>query len=319
MHNSTGAQVAGSQFRRSIRLLFPAAVSLAIIYITWSYISPTYLSHFCEKPGNTLLDTPYRIPNPLVYFNSLFTLLWTTSNYATQAASLAFPTQTLWLLSVIYQQSYTVYMAQVIIPYTLPSWRIKALLLFIFSAFWVQSWAWFSITGLLFADMVHNVSFKTKAQSGIPIPFFRTRFLTWIACALVMLAGFVMQYLWTAWRLEYQNVMLEGHAGLYYSGGLIYKYDVHQPQARDDNYLIMVGMLPLVETYDVWQWILSTPALVYLGRRALSESLVLHYRLYGNSNNDCRLVPRSKHPRIYGWYQTLAALDRNPGVECTDW
>jgi hypothetical protein len=184
--------------------------------------------------------------------------------------------------------------------------------------FWVQSWAWFSITGLLFADMVHNVSFKIKAQSGIPIPFFQTRFPTWITCALVMLAGFVMQYLWTAWRPEYQNVMLEGHAGLYYSGGLNYKYDVHQLQARDDNYLILVGMLGLVETYDVLQWILSTPVLVYLGRRTLSESLVLHCRLCGNSNDDFRLVPRSKHPGIYGRHQTLASLDRNSRANCSD-
>jgi hypothetical protein len=86
-----------------------------------------------------------------------------------------------------------------------------------------------------------------------------------------MLVGFILQYLWTAWRPEYRNVLLEGHAGLYYSGGLNYKYDIHQPQARDDNYLILVGLLGLVETYDILQWVLSSRVLVYLGRRALSK------------------------------------------------
>ncbi|PMD43934.1 hypothetical protein L207DRAFT_552371 [Hyaloscypha variabilis F] len=257
--NATGAQVAGSQFRRSIRLVFPAAISLAVVYITWSCILPSYLSKYAQKSGNTLLETPYQIPTALVYFNSIFNLFWITNDYSSQAASLAFPTQTLWIISVIFQQSYTVYMTMVIIPYTRSSWRVKALLVFILSAFWVQSWAWFSITGLLIADMVHNMSFKTKAQAGIPI-----------ACALVMLVGFILQYLWTAWRPEYRNVLLEGHAGLYYSGGLNYKYDIHQPQARDDNYLILVGLLGLVETYDILQWVLSSRVLVYLGRRALT-------------------------------------------------
>jgi len=87
-----------------------------------------------------------------------------------------------------------------------------------------------------------------------------------------MVAGMVLQYLWTAWRPEYQNVLLEGHAGLYYSGGLNYKYDIHQPQARDDNYLILVGLLGLVETYDMSQWILSFRIFVYMGRRAMSKS-----------------------------------------------
>jgi len=36
--NATGAQVAGSQFRRSIRLVSLAAISLAVVYITWSCI-----------------------------------------------------------------------------------------------------------------------------------------------------------------------------------------------------------------------------------------------------------------------------------------
>jgi hypothetical protein len=164
-------------------------------------------------------------------------------------------------------------MTMIIIPYTRPSWRVKALLIFILSAFWVQSWAWFSITGLLISDMVHNMDFKSKARSGIPIFKSSYRLPTWVAGILLMVAGLVLQYLYTAWRPEYQNVLLEGHAGLYYSGGLNYKYDVHQPQAKDDNYLILVGLLVVVEAYDVVQRILRVSALVYLGRRALSEFL----------------------------------------------
>jgi hypothetical protein len=305
LYNSTGAQVAGSQFRRSIRLLFPAAVSLAIVYIAWSCMSPAYLSHYVEKSGNSLLETPYQLPNALAYFNSVFNLFWTTNNYFTQAASLAFPTQTLWILSVIFQQSYTVYMTMVIIPYTRPSWRVKALLIFILSAFWVQSWAWFSITGLLISDMVHNMDFKSKARAGIPIFKLHLILPTWAACGVIMAAGLILQYLYTAWRPEYQNVLLEGHAGLYYSGGLNYKYDIHQPQARDDNYLILVGLLVLVETYEVLQWVLGSKVLVYLGRRALSEFSFI----VDNTRSRKGLMWRS------GWFLVQSILAYTAGIK----
>jgi hypothetical protein len=60
-------------------------------------------------------------------------------------------------------------MTMVIIPYTRRSWRVKGALLFIITAWWVQSWAWYSITGLLFADMATNMDFKVKAQRGIKV------------------------------------------------------------------------------------------------------------------------------------------------------
>lgn len=272
--NVTGAQVAGGQFRRSIRFLLPVAVSLAIIYIISSTVSPSYLSLYRERSGNTLIERQYQIPNALVYFNSIFDIFWITNDYFTQAASLAFPTQNLWIISVVFQQSYTVYMTMVIIPYTRASWRVKSLPIFILSAFWVRSWAWFSITGLMIADMVHNMDFKRKAQAGIPLSKLRLRWRlpTWIVCGMIMGVGLILQYLFTAWRPQYKNKLLGGHAGLYYTGELNTQYDVNQPQARDDNYLILVGLLVLVESYDFFQWILRFPLFVYMGQRALSKS-----------------------------------------------
>jgi hypothetical protein len=130
-----------------------------------------------------------------------------------------------------------------------------------------------------------------------------------------------MQYLWTAWRPEYQNVLLEGHAGLYYSGGLNYKYDIHQPQARDDNYLILVGLLALVEAYETLQWVLGCAILVYVGRRALSEFPHSHYLRCGSwisfelrANFQYRLVPRAKYTSVHSWHQTLASLDRDSRI-----
>jgi hypothetical protein len=65
--------------------------------------------------------------------------------------------------------SFTIYMTMVIIPYTRRSWRVKGAFFFIITAWWVQSWAWYSITGLLLADVTTNMDFKVKAQRGIKV------------------------------------------------------------------------------------------------------------------------------------------------------
>lgn len=75
------------------------------------------------------------------YFNSVFNMFWITHDFATSAGSNAFPSQLLWIVNVIYMQSYTVYMAMHIIPYTRNSWRVKGFIFFTITAWWVQSWA----------------------------------------------------------------------------------------------------------------------------------------------------------------------------------
>jgi hypothetical protein len=88
-----------------------------------------------------------------------------------------------------------------------------------------------------------------------------------------------MQYLWAAWRPDYRNKEIVAHGGLYYTGGLNEDFDVKQPQARDDNYLILLGFFLFIETSDLLQWALSNPLFVYLGRRSLSKPTFPHPEL----------------------------------------
>jgi hypothetical protein len=71
----------------------------------------------------------------------------------------------------------------VIVPYTRRSWRLKGAFFFIVTAWWIQSWAWYSITGLLLADMASNMDFKAKAQRGIKVNYLTLHFLL---CALIV-------------------------------------------------------------------------------------------------------------------------------------
>lgn len=273
LQSSSAQTLASALFRRTTSLFFPLAVALAILAITFSQIGTSYIGLLTTMTGNKSISVPYRISNATIYFNSLFTMFWTTRNYTSQAASLAFPSGTLWVISAVYQQSYTIYMTVLIIPYTRPAWRVQGFTIFIITAFWVQSWAWYSITGLLLADAVQNMDFRARSARGIKI-WRSIRLPTSILYVVLMAAGLAMQYMWVAWRPEFEHYELQGHTGLYYTGGLNVDYDLGQPQARDDNYLILLGFFLLLETSEMLRWVFANPLFVFLGRRSYSKSFV---------------------------------------------
>lgn len=270
LRNPNKTAVASAVFRRGLRLWFPTAVALAIVKILSSTIGTAYIDEFKRETGNFSFETPYDMPNALVYFNSVFNLFWTNNKFFEQAGNTAFPSQTLWIVNVIYSQSYTVYLTMVIIPHTRDAWRIKAYICFIITAWWVQSWAWYSITGLLLVDAVMNMGYMDKAKQGVTV-WRSKRCPTWVPCVLMMTAGLAMQFLWTDWRPQYENRELLAHTGLYYSGGLNTQFNAKEPQARDDDYLLLLGFYLLLECSNTVQKIFQTPFLMYLGRRSLSK------------------------------------------------
>jgi hypothetical protein len=266
--------IASALLRRGLRLALPVAVSLAIAMGIFAAKGLTYIDDFKTNTGNVSFSTPYQLPNALAYFNSVFNLFWATQNFANNAGSLAFPSQTLWIITVLYTQSYTVYITMVIIPYTRATWRLRGFISFIIAAWWVQSWAWYSITGLLLADIVTNMDFQSKSQRGIKV-FQSIRCPSWIVYGTIMAAGILMQYIYIAYKPTLENKELGIHTALYYSGGLNENYNINQPQARDDNYLFILGFLLLLETSSTLQTFFKNPLFMYLGYRSISEFILL--------------------------------------------
>lgn len=264
--------VASAVFRRGLRLWFPVAVALAISKLVSSTTARWgFVADFKEHTGNESIELPYTLPNTLAYFNSVFNIFWITRKFSEQAGSTSFPGQLLWTVSVIYSQSYTIYMTMVIVPYTRAAWRVRAYFAFVVTSWWCQSWAWYSITGLAIADAVCNMDLREKCKRGIPFPFgLRCRCPVWLVGGVLMAAGGVMQYLWTAWRPEYENRELIAHTGLYYSGGLNTVVNENEPQARDDAYLLLLGLFLVIESVGWVRRVLETRVLTYLGRRSLS-------------------------------------------------
>lgn len=274
-------RIARSVLCRGITLWFPIAVALAIAKGSMTKSELEAIYDFKTRTNNFSMQVPYFLPNTLTYFNSVFNIFWTTHKPNTQAGSTAFPSQTLWLITTVYMQSYTVYMTMVIIPYTRKKWRVQGAFFFVITAWWCDSWAWYTITGLLFCDMVLTMDFKNAAQSGIPIwlPICRLRrtdgsalrLPVWIPAAILMIAGYVMQFLWIDYRPDLLDKDYEYHSGLYYTGGLNYSYETEHTPARGDIYLILVGFFFLLESYDIVQRIFDNKFFVYLGKRSLSQ------------------------------------------------
>ena len=269
--NSTRTVCSSSIFRRGIQLWIPVTVAFSFSAIAFSYPDTSYIIEFIRITGNTSISAPKALPDFLNYFNSLFDIFWVTRSYASQSANQAFPSGTLWIVSLLFQQSYTIYMAMVAIPYTLPAWRVKAFALFILSAWWVQSWAWYSISGLLLADAAINLKFRLKSRLGIQVG--RKTLPVWPFYALLLCTGALLQFLFVSWRPQYRNQELRGHTGLYNSASLNEGDDLNEPQARDDCYFMIMGIMLFVETFTILQRALGCGVLVSLGRRSYCMSL----------------------------------------------
>ncbi|EMD91060.1 hypothetical protein COCC4DRAFT_167359 [Bipolaris maydis ATCC 48331] len=276
--NKTREVGASSVFRRGVRLWIPTFVAYSIAAAAFSTTSTDYISDFMESTGNISTGVPMRIRNFLVYFNSMFEIFWINKQYSNQAANNIFPSGTLWIVSVLFQQSYTVYMTMVIVPNTRMSWRVKAMLAFIVTGFWVQSWAWYSITGLLIADAVLNMNFAVRSQRGFSlgkstIPF-------WPIYALMVFVGVFLHFLFISWRADLRNDEIYSHTGIYTGGLLNENVDLDLPMARIDNYLIILGCTLLIETFEMPRSILSGSFFVALGRRSFSFFLVQSIIIY---------------------------------------
>ena len=119
--------------------------------------------------------------------------------------------------------------------------------------------------------MVLNMDFQAKCQRGLRIGKTKVRVPVWLICATLVVAGVLLQFLFVAWRPELRNQELKGHTGLYNSGPLNHGVDFEGPLARDDVYLVVVGLMGLVETYECVKRGLENPVLVALGRRSYSK------------------------------------------------
>jgi hypothetical protein len=278
-HNPNHTVAGSAILRRGVRFWIPTAAAILIPYVL-SRTTHTYedVVVFREQTGYKNPSAPYIPPTGLAVFNSIFEMFWVNHWIATQAGARAFPSGTLYMISLIYQQSFTVFICMIAEPYTRPNWRWKFGFLFIATAWWVDSWAWHTISGLLLADAVKNMALREKLVAGFSGTFRipRTKRLRnwhipgWVVPALALLAGLMMQFVWAAAVPSEANGEIEAHSGIYNHGDLNAGWKRKEPQQRVDDWLVILGTLMLLERFATLRFVLDNPVLKFLGTRSLS-------------------------------------------------
>ncbi|KAI4724316.1 hypothetical protein E4T49_07944 [Aureobasidium sp. EXF-10728] len=281
LRDANSATYARSLIARPIRMGIPLAIGLAISCIIFSTINTQYLEDFAILNGNPYLRAPEKPASALACFNSIWDLLWVTKDYSLQMGNLAFPSWTLWVPSAVYLQSYTVYIFMVVLPYSRPSWHVTGLLMFAFGSWWFNSWGWYSATGLFLADVAVNPPLRTALFRGYSNESGSVRMPYWSLAVLMLGIGTGLKYMWTAGLDNlYWSGESHAHPARYLGGSSFGYFDGTQPYPRMDNWLVIVGILLLVEFSEVTKTILSSKPFKAVGRRSLSYFLVSTLLMY---------------------------------------
>lgn len=294
-------------------MFIPLAIGLAISLAIFGSINTEYLEQFAYVNGNPFLRAPEKPASALACFNSIWDLLWVTKDYSLQMGSLAFPSWTLWVPSAIYLQSYTVYIFMVILPFSRPSWHVIGLLMFAFGSWWFNSWGWYSATGLFLADVAINPPLRTALFRGWSNESGSVRMPYWALAYVFLAVGTGLKYMWIAGLPDlFWSGEAHAHPSRYLGGSSFGYADGTQPYPRMDDWLVIVGILLLIEFSETTKRVLSNKACKAIGKRSLSKFFFL-FAIFQNSRlilMENRLLPRLDHPHVHRRHQDFPLLQR---------
>lgn len=277
LENRTAESMAGTLFRRGLRLWFPVAVSLGMCNAVNHAGGFEAIRYHADIFRNHLVETPYQLPTVLSYFNAVFNLFWYIDG--TQAGVRAFPTGQLWIVPIVYQESFTVYTLMILLPYMTRGWRFWGLVCFIVISWWLNSWAWYGATGLLFGELVLDLNFMEVSKQGMGLPKTRKRLSFYWVAALFLSIGIVLKYVYEVAAPNHINDELIVHSPIY-GGGLNRDFDINQPQQRVSSWFVVVGALMFIEMNVMAQKVFDNPVFRYFGRISfgwfLTQSLIIY-------------------------------------------
>jgi hypothetical protein len=273
LQEPTTKAFARSLITRPLRIGIPLAFALAFSIAIFSSTSTVYIDVAAQALENPDLAIPTMPSTALASFNTIWDVLWIVRDFGKQMANQAFPGATMWAPSLIYSQSYTIYIAMVILPFTRASWHVQAIAIFSIGSFWFNSWGWYSAAGLFVADVSQNHNLRARLARGIKISE-SVSFPYWILAILSVAVGLVMKYLWVAALPQHLRAELALHPSLHLTQGLTtHNFNKDQAYARLDDYLIVVGVLFLLEMSSRLRSVFSSRFLVQVGKRSLSKYL----------------------------------------------
>ncbi|CCG84675.1 protein of unknown function [Taphrina deformans PYCC 5710] len=277
----TPEAMATSIFKRPFRFLLPVVLAMSIAALINYLGGFDQLVDFQILTKQGLTTVPFRYSSVLAWLNSMFNLFWFQE--ALQAGVLAHPAGQLWMVSYTFLQSYTIYMTMLLLPYMTREWRVKLLILFIIAAWWVNSLAWYSVTGLVIADNVATLARWGTASWKVDINKTSLKFSIpyWIIPSFLAGLGVFLKYFYAAVRPDLFTNELNAHTSTYLVGGTLEGHvDYSRPTMRLDNYFVVVGVLVLIEMTPWMQKLLSIRPLQYFGHLSFSSYLLQGCLLY---------------------------------------
>ena len=267
--------LAGAAFKRPFRFLVPMAVTLAFVSLVVKVNGFRYAPRLSDALQNQLAQPPTQFTSALEYFNSLLFFFSTPFYFKTaRATSFIPPSGTLWIVPVLFQQTYVLIVLAFALPYTVLRYKNLGMILLILTTAWVGRFSWFTLTGFLLAEW-STVYLQLLPNKRIPLNAAGTRSVAaWIPGVVMLAMGAVLKYVWIAAVPAAANREVIAHVNGN-TGKLNYGTDPSQvAYPRYDNWLVATALLYLVELSPSIQRLLSAKPLVYVARWAFSIALI---------------------------------------------
>ncbi|CAO1624208.1 unnamed protein product [Parajaminaea phylloscopi] len=259
LERRSATTLAGAVFRRPVRLLLPILVGLAVTSIVSVAKGFGDAQRLSDLTSNSAARPPAIWTSFLEYLNSVFALYFNT-NVSLTDRSITFlpPSGLAWVLPVVFQQTFTAYVFAALLPYVTLRAKLWGFAGFIVAAYWVGSWAWYTLTGLQLAEF-----------SLVYLPLLKRRSLpVWLVPSAFLVLGVGLEYAW-ATHPQHRNVEYRFHTDK--GSGQLNRYlnPYTTPYPRVDDYFVVLGALSLLELSPMAQRVMGNPVLRYLGRISL--------------------------------------------------
>ena len=246
------------------------AFTLAIVLILNVTGSFHHASALAADLSNPIAEPPARWSSVLQYVNALTAYFFDNSGALPSVPAVFIPLSgIIAFLTRCFIQSYSVYTFVVLLPYTRtqPKFAFGAALTV--WAWWVNSWAWYSLTGMLLAEAV--VVYDFPALAATPILQKWRRVQIWLPFALSLILGITLKYLWAAAFPDRRDDELVAHVDRKTGYFLVDPQPSEILRPRLDDYFVATGILGLIELSTKARFVLDNRVLKSLGRISFRE------------------------------------------------
>ncbi|KAE8212824.1 hypothetical protein CF327_g3574 [Tilletia walkeri] len=302
LERRNATSLAGSAFRRPLRFFFPLAIALAITSAVNRLGGFKQANYFVALTNNNYAAPAPIWGNTLEYFNALTGFFFATEDsFLDRGVQFVPPAPMMWFVPRVFMQSFTCYTFSYMMPFILTKHKFWSMSIFGLATWWLGLWGWYSLTGLILAELVVAYDLPGIAKGGIPIgvPAFisktkRVHLASWLPPLVLLVLGITLKYLWV-FLPEHRYDELIWHFNKN-TGGLNHDFPVFNiAYPRLDDWFLCTGALFLIEMFHgvrvVFDNVLlkafariSFPLFLLSGTVFLSLGTFLHQHLFHAMN-----------------------------------